>query len=284
MPDRGFWLCADDYAMTKAVSAGIRQALRAGRLSATSVLTTRPGWPAAARALGELNPRACVGLHLDLTLGPPLGPMPAFAPAGQFPRLERVVAAAVRRDLPIGDIRGEIARQLDRFEAEFGASPDFIDGHQHVHALPGVRRALFDVLETRAIARRPWLRDPADRASRILLRGVQAFKANIVAALSHGFAGQARARGFCVNEGFSGFSSFDPARDYARDFGRYLAAPGPRHLVMCHPGAVDSELESLDPATHSRPRELAFLLSDRFPKTLIEMGTSLARGAEFTLL
>ncbi|MGA8169409.1 MAG: ChbG/HpnK family deacetylase, partial [Methylocystis sp.] len=39
-------LCADDYALSYGVSAGILEALRAGRLSAVSALTNGPRWPA----------------------------------------------------------------------------------------------------------------------------------------------------------------------------------------------------------------------------------------------
>ena len=82
------------------------------------------------------------------------------------------------------------------------------------------------------------------------------------------FGERARASGFVTNEGFAGFSAFDPRRDYAADFARFLAAPGARHLIMCHPGRVDAELERLDPATYSREQELEFLLSDRFEDVL----------------
>ena len=46
-----FSLCADDYAMTPGVSRGILEALDAGALSATSVMTTSETWPDAAAAL-----------------------------------------------------------------------------------------------------------------------------------------------------------------------------------------------------------------------------------------
>jgi predicted glycoside hydrolase/deacetylase ChbG (UPF0249 family) len=108
------------------------------------------------------------------------------------------------------------------------------------------------------------MRDSADRMSRILTRGVQVPKAMTVALAGRGFGTFVRAQGFVTNEGFAGFSAFDPRRDYAADFARFLAAPGERHVIMCHPGRVDSELERLDPATYSREQELEFLLSDRF--------------------
>src|SRR5208283_1383889 len=62
-------LCADDYALSYGVSAGILEALRAGRLSATSALTNGPRWPALGRDLARGEFDADVGLHLNLTLG-----------------------------------------------------------------------------------------------------------------------------------------------------------------------------------------------------------------------
>ena len=74
-----FCLCADDYALSPGISRGILEALSAARLSATSVMTTRPFWPKDAHELRQFKTKADIGLHLNLTLGGPLGDMPAFA-------------------------------------------------------------------------------------------------------------------------------------------------------------------------------------------------------------
>jgi chitin disaccharide deacetylase len=98
--------------------------------------------------------------------------------------------------------------------------------------------------------------------------------------LAAGFAAAARRQGFALNDGFAGFSPFDPARDYGRDFASYLKFPGRRHLVMCHPGHVDATLMRLDPVTATREGELAFLLSDRFTETLHSSRLALCRFAK----
>lgn len=275
-PLRPLALCADDYAFTPAVSAGVREALAAGRLSATSVMTTRPGWPNEAGPLKTVLGEAEAGLHLTLTVGAPLGPMPLLAPDGALPAVGALIKQAVAGRLPIAEIAAEIDRQLDAFEAAFGAPPAFVDGHQHVQVLPGLRDALLDALARRGWAGRIWVRDSADAMMRTLRRGVETRKALTVAALARGFAAAARARGVATNQGFSGFSSFDARRDFGADFARYLVAPGPAHLVMCHPGRVDAELAALDPVTDSRPRELEFLLSPEFPARLAQAGMILA--------
>ena len=105
----------------------------------------------------------------------------------------------------------------------------------------------------------------------------QLTKALGIAWLGRGFAAEASARGYLTNEGFSGFSAFDPGHDYAASFARYLCAPGRRHLIMCHPGYCDEELVAADPVTLSRERELSFLLSPAFTEMLDRKGARLAR-------
>ncbi|HET6375818.1 MAG TPA: ChbG/HpnK family deacetylase, partial [Methylocella sp.] len=88
-----FCLCADDFAITPGVSRGILEALAEKRLSAASALVTSPFWPESAAALRGHAAEADIGLHLNLTHGTPLGPMPAFAPAGRFPDPGKVLKA-----------------------------------------------------------------------------------------------------------------------------------------------------------------------------------------------
>jgi predicted glycoside hydrolase/deacetylase ChbG (UPF0249 family) len=253
------------------------EALSAGRLSATSVLTTRPSWREDADELRAFRGRADIGLHLNLTLGAPLGVMARFAPSGRLPEVRRVLQAATANDLPEAEIRREIERQFEAFVDVFGSPPDFVDGHQHVQILPGIRNWLFDCLEAKGLAGKIWLRNSGDHLTSILKRGIEVKKALAIAWLARGFAKAAQARGFVTNSGFSGFSGFDPCRDYGSDFSSYLRAPGPRHLIMCHPGYCDEELVLTDPVTLTRERELSFLLSPAFIQTLQVRGGELER-------
>lgn len=100
------------------------------------------------------------------------------------------------------EIAAEITRQLDAFEEALGRPPDFVDGHQHVHVLPGVRRALLDILVRRYPAGSLYVRDPADSAAAIRARGVAVAKALVIAGLATGFRGAALKRGLRVNRGF----------------------------------------------------------------------------------
>lgn len=274
---RSIALCADDYGLSYGVSVGILKALSAGRLTATSAMVTGPRWPAMGRELARSDADADLGLHLNLTLGHPLGRMASFAPKGDFPAVGVVIRRSVLGQLPEDDIRAEIDRQLDRFEAVMGRPPDHVDGHQHVHMLKGVREPLLAALIARGLAGRVWLRNAGDAPHRITLRRAQTRKALTVRALGIGFSRMAKAQDFRLNDGFAGFSSFRPDRDYARAFESYLRAPGRRHLVMCHPGYVDEDLKAQDPVTTTREQELAFLLSPRLPEMLERRHMRLAR-------
>ncbi|RFB81319.1 ChbG/HpnK family deacetylase [Methylovirgula sp. 4M-Z18] len=275
-----FALCADDFALSPAVSRGILEALAAGRVTATSVMTTRPSWPHVAADVKAYADRVDIGLHLNLTMGRPCEAMPTFAPNGNLPLMSALLPRARRGELPEAEIRAEIARQCDAFEAAMGCAPDFVDGHQHVQILPGIRDWLLEDMARRGWQGRAWIRDSSDALARILLRRNSYKKALMLKFLARGFADLARGRGFAVNDGFAGFSHFDAARDYSADFKHYLQYPGRTHLVMCHPGYVDDELASLDQVTATREHELRFLLSERFVEALKQNGARLRRMSE----
>lgn len=277
---RSFVLCADDYAMTPAVSRGILTLLEAGRITATGAMTNRPHWREAARELRAFEGRADLGVHLNLTCGVALSGASGLAPNGALPKLGPLLANGLAGRLPLPAIEAEIDAQLAEFEDAMGRLPDFIDGHQHVHAMPGVRRALANVLVRRYPGPKPYLRNAADRLAAIRARGQQRGKALVVASLARPFAARMRELGFELNQGFSGFSAFDPREDYGADFPCYLVAPGSRPMVMCHPGEVDDELRALDPATDSRPGEIAYFLSSRFIEACEAAGMRPARFAE----
>jgi predicted glycoside hydrolase/deacetylase ChbG (UPF0249 family) len=254
---KGFILCADDFAMTDGVSRAILDLLGRGKLTATGAMTNRPHWRRLAPELAAFVGHADLGLHLNLTCAAPLSAMPRLAPGGTLPGLKDVARAAILSPAVRKEIAAEIARQLDAFEDALGRPPDFVDGHQHVHVLPGVRRALLDSLARRYPAGSIYVRDPADSPAAIRARGVAVGKALVIAGLATGFRSAALKRGLRVNRGFSGVAPFDPQRDFAADLACFLVEPGPCHLVMCHPGFIDAELATLDPVVAPRPVEHA---------------------------
>jgi chitin disaccharide deacetylase len=258
----GVFLCADDFAMTNGISRAIVELADAGRISATSAMTTTAHWPAHATWLARIRGNVATGLHLNLTLGRPLTAMPMFAPDRRFPAIGRVTAHALRGSLDRDEIAAEFDAQIGAFEREMGFPPDHIDGHQHVHALPVVREALFAVLTRRYLVGgpRPLLRNPGENSLRILRRRAAIPKALTLAWLSRGFGRQAVRAGFATNIGFSGITAFKPSLTQT-EFSAACRAAGSRHMIMCHPGFVDDELRRIDPVTDRRQREFDVLLT-----------------------
>jgi chitin disaccharide deacetylase len=162
------------------------------------------------------------------------------------------------------EIMNEIERQLDAFQAAFGEYPDFIDGHQHIHVLPVIRGALLLALKRRNLQGRIWLRDPSDGWRAIFRRGRAKGKAGFVKILAFGFHRQARRAGFKTNQGFSGFSAFDPNDNFDAQFQHFCLRLGQAPLIMCHPGYKDDELIALNEAVETRSKELIYLSSGRF--------------------
>jgi predicted glycoside hydrolase/deacetylase ChbG (UPF0249 family) len=153
--------------------------------------------------------------------------------------------------LPLYAVADEVAAQFARFEAAVGRPPAFVDGHQHVHSLPGVRPIMLE--ETARRAPDAWVRDCMDRPSSIWSRPFPG-KAIASALHSQGLKRDAAAHRLQCNDSFAGH--YDFGERFAAFFPQFFRKPGRRHLVMCHPGA--GRLEN-DRIAEARPREAAAL-------------------------
>lgn len=240
-------LCADDFGFSRGVSETIAALARDGKLNATSCMTSMPGWPEDARLLDDMPEHVAVGLHLTLTGERPLTPMPRLAPDGALPDIDPLARRAARRELPLEEIAVEVAAQFDSFEAATGRAPAFVDGHQHAHALPGIRDIV--LFETARRAPGAWVRDCVDGVAAMLSRPF-AGKAIGSAYHSRGLRRAAARYGLRCNDSFAGH--YDFATNYRDVFPRFLRKPAGMHLVMCHPGAGERPGDAIAAA---RPRE-----------------------------
>jgi predicted glycoside hydrolase/deacetylase ChbG (UPF0249 family) len=273
---RRIWLCADDYGISPAVNAAIRQLILRGRINATSVMVTAPSLNRSeAVSLNVLNaggPRVAIGLHLTLTA--PFAPLsPTFGPLRQDAFLP--LASKLRRSFlhlfKHETLAIEIASQLRAFTSAFGRAPDFIDGHQHVHLFPQIREALLTVVKDSAP--NVWVR----QCGRIVSphKRFADRKALLLDVFSRSFRRLANEYGVRTNPAFAGTYGFQGDANYAQLFPAFLEGLPEGSVVMCHPGFVDAELERLDPVTTLREREYAFFSDESFPGVLAAHGVAL---------
>lgn len=276
LPLRRLILCADDFGLAPGVNDAILDLIGRGRLNATSVMVLPPTFSQAeaARLAEVATGRAQIGLHLTLTA--PFKPLTfGYAPLardGSFLAVGKLLAASFVTPFDRDAVTREIAAQLDAFVRAFGRPPDYVDGHQHVHLLPGVREALLDVVPQTAPG--AWVRQCGQVTATLKRLGDP--KSLLLDRMSGAFRRLAAARGVTTNPAFAGTYTFKPEVDYAALFPAFLKDLPDGSVVMCHPGRVDGELKRLDPLTGLREAEYAYLGGDAVPGVLAAAGFTLS--------
>jgi predicted glycoside hydrolase/deacetylase ChbG (UPF0249 family) len=206
---------ADDFGLTPGVSRGILEAHRRGIVTSTTVIVNRAIEPALLDELRE-SPLG-VGLHLNLTLGPPVAPAVEVASlldaGGAF---HRDPARQAAEGEP-AEIARELRAQVARFVRLLGRKPTHLDSHHHVGRRPPVRGALFDLAEELGVP----VRAQDDDTRRV-----------------------ARERALRSPDHFFGESGPDPYWSAARLLAQLAALPEGISEFMTHPGYFDAELGS----------------------------------------
>jgi predicted glycoside hydrolase/deacetylase ChbG (UPF0249 family) len=276
--DRVLSLCADDFGHSPGVSDAIAALARAGRLNAVSCLTNLPHWRAGAEALQDLPAGVDVGLHFNLTEGAPASPeLRERWP--RLPSLPALLARAFVHALPHEAIAAEFAAQYRAFVEGTGREPAFIDGHQHVHHLPGVREIVLDGV---AGAARP----TAVRSTARVLGPGFAFKRAVIAGTGgRALARALAARGIAHNQALIGVYDFQPGRYRARMQAWLAAMPAHGALLFCHPGWRD-ERGAIDAIGPARREEAEYLASEAFADDLraarVRLGAAWQRVSDAT--
>ena len=269
LPLRRVILCADDFAVNASASRGIADLARKGRISVTSVMVLSPRWAQDVALLEGVRGRIDVGLHLDWTS--------EFAVAqGHGLTLGRAMLKAVLGGFDRRAARAVIDHQLDLFEAQWQAPPDYVDGHQHVQQFAGIREALVQALLERYGSQsgpRPYLR--VSRAP----KGKADIKAWVIAAMGAGALEKIAARTgvVCARDLLGIYDFTGDQATYQRSMTQWLAQAQTGSIIMCHPGMV---AETGDEIGAARVWEHAYLSGDDFPTALAKAGVQLARGQE----
>ncbi|XP_026633278.1 carbohydrate deacetylase isoform X2 [Microtus ochrogaster] len=166
---------ADDFGYCPRRDKGIVEAFLAGTVTSVSLLANGT----AAESAAELARRHSIptGLHANLTEGRPVGPARHTASSllsseGFFLGKMGFRKALEAGDVALPQVREELEAQLNRFRELLGRSPTHVDGHQHVHVLPGVCQVFAEALQAfgvrftrlpveRGVGSCSWLEAPA---------------------------------------------------------------------------------------------------------------------------
>jgi chitin disaccharide deacetylase len=264
-------LCADDFGASRGISEGIARLAHAGRLSAVACLTNGADWPAGAPLLRGLPGGVGVGLHFNLTEGRPLSAALA-ARWPQLPALPRLIALAHARRLPTAELHAEWLAQLGAFTQAHGGLPAMVDGHQHVHHLPGVREVVLRGVQALGAGGQVFVRG----TGRVAGPGFAVKRQLIARTGGRRLQRLLGVAGVPHNRWLLGVYDFR-ADDYGALMRAWLAeAPMQGGLLFCHPGAAEAG-DAIGPA---RARELAYLGSAAFEADLAASRTRLVAPAQ----
>ena len=253
---RTLCLCADDFGLAPGISAGIARLACAHRVTAVSCITTGPHWQEGAPMLREFPASISVGLHLNLTEGRPSSAQLARI-WPRFPSLHELLLRAHLGLLPQSAIQDEIRVQLDAFKSGTGKLPQHVDGHQHIHQLPGLRDIVLDMTQRMPVP-------PAVRSTSPLPGPGSSFKRwVIVNSGGRALARELDRRGLAHNPALLGATDFHD-EDYRAKMQGWLAAlPRQGGLLFCHPGQTPDS-DPIYPHANASARELAYFESDLF--------------------
>ena len=170
--DRGARLIvhADDFGLSEAVNRAVIAAHENGIVTAASLMAGGDAFEHAV-ALAKDHPTLDVGVHLTLTEQHPTAPaadVPSLVgPDGKFaPHAFQFAKRYLRGDIALTHVRAELDAQIRRV-VDHGLVPSHLDGHQHVHVLPGIARIVAELAGAYGIRA---VRCPAERLRGYMLK------------------------------------------------------------------------------------------------------------------
>jgi hopanoid biosynthesis associated protein HpnK len=266
---------ADDFGSSAAVNRGVERACREGVVTSASLMAGGPAYDDALARLDDLAEMG-VGVHLTLTGGLAVlerGAAPTLVGPGRT--LPKDAAAFVRAffsgKISPADVRAELRAQVARISAA-GVRVTHLDGHQHLHNLPGVAAVVIE------LAREFGIR--AVRLSRCRLRplGRRWLERQLALRLfAEAFGARARRAGLKMPDGLEGqeWAGVLTAERVSAIVARLEAGTWE---LMCHPAAPDPGDAGYADG-YDRAGELAALTAPAVRAALQERGVRLINYA-----
>jgi hopanoid biosynthesis associated protein HpnK len=265
MMDRRIIINADDFGLCEGVNRAVAQAHSDGVLTSATIMTNMPAADEAVKIAKEL-PTLGVGVHLNLTEGPPVSKEACF---------ERLIDADGRFAcspiklslLSMGGhrirnaIRTEMAAQI-LWLIDHGLKPTHLDSHKHIHAFPALFSIVYQLagrfgipavrwpFEPKELSRIPWPLTSEDGR-------VRALKVRIMARIN-----RLQNRDFLKNNALFGIAHTGKIDvNFFKAVALYNSAATAE--IMTHPGfagGLDPEKTRL---LHQRKVELEALCSEK---------------------
>jgi chitin disaccharide deacetylase len=243
---------ADDLGWTEGVNRGIAEAHRNGIVTSASLLANGRAF-ASGVELVRSTPGLRVGVHLNLSEGEPVAAREEVKSlvngAGMLAGgPESLLLRLARRGLLLEEAEREWDAQIRKVRGA-GIQPTHLDGHKHVHMLPGLFEIALRLAKRHGIGavrvalessnlRAALATGREHRASVVMKQGVQARGLKL---LARDAREQADRMGIATADYFCGIAQTgELTREGVARLLRSL--PEGTTELMCHPGFVDAEL------------------------------------------
>jgi chitin disaccharide deacetylase len=276
---------ADDLAWTAGVNRGIAEAHRNGIVTSASLLANGEAFAEAvelARDAGGLG----IGVHLNLNDGPPVAPresVPSLVnDAGAFEGgPDGLLLKIATRGLSLREVETEWSAQITKVR-DAGIEPTHLDGHKHVHMLPGLFEIALRLAKRHGIGAirvsheasslRAALSTGERRAAVVLKQGVQARGLKL---LARDARQQAERAGVSTADYFCGIAQTgELTREGVARLLRGL--PEGTTELMCHPGYADEALRKTATRLQgSRQKEVEILTDTEIRNLVASQGIRL---------
>jgi len=265
---------ADDFGLTRQVSEAIVDIHRHGIVTSTTLMANGAAFDAAT-ALSRQMPRLGVGVHLNLSEGMPVSPAPRIPSLlNTHGRLHltpgRLWKAIAMRRVSLAEVETELRAQIAKIRRA-GIRPTHLDGHKHVHVVPGVSDIVVRLAQEFSVSR---VRCPLEQPPGLfhMLDGRRTSHSSILKQYLVGRSVSALARRFRKKLAEAGLAC--PTHFYGISQTGFLDALGILDVLrqlpegtselMCHPGYVDAELVRTGTRLLGEREVEAFALRSRF--------------------
>jgi len=283
--DRNLIVNADDLGWTAGVNRGIAEAHRNGIVTSASLLANGQAFEEAvefARATRDLG----VGVHLNLSDGPPVAPREAVPSllnaSGAFEGgPDGLLLKIATRSLSLREVEIEWHAQISKVR-DAKIEPTHLDGHKHVHMLPGLFEIALRLAKRHGIGAirvsheasglRAALSTGPARAAVVLKQGVQARGLKL---LARDAREQADRAGISSADQFCGIAQTGELTKAG--VARLLRSlPAGTTELMCHPGYADDALrKTATRLQDSRQKEIEILTDPEIRNIVASQGIRL---------
>jgi hopanoid biosynthesis associated protein HpnK len=243
---------ADDLGWTEGVNRGIAEAHRNGIVTSASLLANGAAF-ASGVELARTTPALGVGVHLNLSDGEPVAEPELVTSLlnhrGELEgKPENLLLRLARRSVLLNEIEQEWDAQIRKVR-DVGIEPTHLDGHRHVHMLPGLFEIALRLAKKHGIAAvrisheesslRAALSSGAKQKGTVVMR--QGVQARGLKMLARDAREQADRAGIAAADYFCGIAQTGELTQ--EGVARLLEIlPEGTTELMCHPGYVDPDL------------------------------------------